>query len=235
MVLVQMTLSMASDFVGEQPFLELVRPALLKVVLDVRRSKESVSPTSILLEAGLRSNASPTAIVRILDVAKEILSSSSAEMNKVAPWLGVVPSLALLNHTVASVRMAAISLLQSIGKKMKDAKQQEIPKEFFHVEHICDHINKKETSAKLGGSHFLSSFAAEACRSKDGQAIAEALLRLCIIGADLSGQKKGFISPTLMQGSCRASSTMLTELELTKRQYVEEKGRITDIIAEVTS
>ena len=30
-------------------------------------------------------------------------------------------------------------------------------------------------------------------------------------------------------------SKMLTELELTKRQYVEEKGRITDIIAEVTS
>lgn len=135
---------------------------LCKAIVD--EQGRSVSPLTVLMELASRPSCSALCVERLVQIAVQLIDSK----DRGAPWMAVLPALALLEHSDLRVRQAAANLLLSIGKQLKSQTG------WYGVASLCSEITKS-LAAESGA---LSTFLSRCVKWNHDSSIAERLLKL---------------------------------------------------------
>ena len=185
-------------------------------------NNKPVSAFTVLFEAVLRPNNEVVVVKRLVEKAKTFASSDQCS----APWLAIVPCLALLESTEEGVRAAAADLLQKIGDSLPHAtKGRKAALDWSCLKEICQQVSSMENSAKMGGDSFLSSFLASCIRdSTAASSLQEALLSLCVFSTCSCGDEsvskvkdaaqQSWLTLGNAAGGCRGAAILLNAMEL---------------------
>lgn len=204
-----------------------VEPILTNLISKiVSNNGQSVAPLAVLLEAASRPDIPTLVIRRLLKQAKRLAN--------VAPWLGIVPALALMQHEEERVRTTAIDLLLELNKNLPATGLTSKENAPNKTENCIDcsqmknifsrRISSLRASAKLGGESFLVTLLSERDKKTDSSTsstnLSKVLLCLCVMAVkgcsseSADDVETSWLPPDATYGGCCSAATLLRAMEL---------------------